>query len=121
MYFSKISLRPDAVKSKDFWNVATGPYQIHSMVWDLFSDSEKRERDFLYRVDSARGKPVIYCVSAREPIYSGTLWDLETKPYNPQVPDGRRLGFSLRANPVVTKTVPETRGENPSLLPSEAI
>ncbi len=110
MYFSKISLQPDAVKSKDFWNVATGPYQIHSMIWDLFSDSGERERDFLYRVDYSRGKPVILIVSAREPLYPGTLWNVEIKPYNPQVPEGKRLGFSLRANPVVTKTVPEAKG-----------
>ena len=40
MYFSRITIKPDAVKSSDFLRVATGPYQIHSMIWELFSESD---------------------------------------------------------------------------------
>lgn len=110
MYFSRISLLPNAERSDEFWKVATGPYQIHSMIWDLFSDSEKRDRDFLYRMDMVRGKPLIFVVSDREPVYMGGVWNVDTKKYDPMISEGQRFGFSLRANPIVTKTIPASPG-----------
>ena len=110
MYFSRITIKPDAVKSKEFFDLATGPYQIHSMIWELFSESEDQKRDFLYRMDIKNSRPVIYTVSQREPNYLGNLWNIETKPYNPQISEGMSLGFTLRANPVVKKTVPSNKG-----------
>lgn len=104
MYLSRITINPDAVKSKEFLRVAAGPYQIHSMIWELFSESEDQMRDFLYRVDTNNGRPVIYTVSQKEPNYLGTLWNVDTKPYNPQISNAMVLGFTLRANPVITKT-----------------
>lgn len=111
MYFSRISLQKDAIKSRDFWRVATGPYQVHTMIWDLFADSDDRDRDFLYRIDIDHGKPRIFVVSAREPIYTGGVWLVETKPYKPVIAEGQHLAFSLRANPVRTKTIPEATGQ----------
>jgi len=106
VYFSRIQIRSDASLSPEFWKIATGPYQIHTMVWDLYSDGETRERDFLYRVDYARNRPVIYSVSRRRPVYTGSLWAVETKEYNPVLYGGQRLWFSLRANPVRTRWTP---------------
>lgn len=112
MFFSRIQIRPEASFSPEFLKIATGPYQIHSMVWDLFSDGENRTRDFLYRVDYVHGRPVIYVVSQRRPIYEGKLWLVETKEYNPVLFAGQRLWFSLRANPVRTRwTPPDEDGE----------
>ncbi len=110
MYLSKITIKPDAIKSREFLQVAAGPYQIHSMIWELYSESKDQKRDFLYRMDTKNGKPVIYSVSQREPSYLGTLWNIETKPYNPQISEGMVLGFTLRANPVVKKTTPAKDG-----------
>lgn len=76
------------------------------MVWDLYSDGENRTRDFLYRLDYIRSRPVIYTVSRRKPVYSGRLWSVETKEYNPVIFRGQRLWFSLRANPVRTRWTP---------------
>lgn len=112
MYFSRLRMREDAAKSRDFWEVASGPYQIHTMVWDLFADSSERKRDFLYRVDYIQRKPVVYTMSAREPVYSGGVWSLETKVFQPVLSEGQRLGFSLRANPVRTRwTQPDEEGK----------
>ncbi|MDI6899525.1 MAG: type I-E CRISPR-associated protein Cas6/Cse3/CasE [Methanolinea sp.] len=106
MYFSRIRIRPDASLSPEFWKIATGPYQIHAMVWDLYSDGEMRTRDFLYRVDYVRNRPAIYSVSRRKPVYNGSIWAIETKEYNPVLFSGQRLWFSLRANPVRTRWTP---------------
>jgi CRISPR system Cascade subunit CasE len=112
MYFSRISLQPNAITSPEFWKVTTGPYQIHSMVWDLFADSENRKRDFIYRVDAILNKPVIYTVSQRKPIYLGNVWSLETKDYHPKIFKGQQLAFSLRANPIRTRwTAPDAEGK----------
>ncbi|MHC1625774.1 MAG: type I-E CRISPR-associated protein Cas6/Cse3/CasE [Methanoculleaceae archaeon] len=103
MYFSRLTMRPDASKSPEFLRIASGPYQIHQMVWDLFLHPEHTERDFLYRVDRRMGSPVVYVLSSREPVYLGRLWRVETKPFNPVLHRGQRLVFSLRANPVVSR------------------
>ncbi len=110
MYFSRITIKQDAVKSGEFlreWsNAGEGPYQIHKMVWRLYSDpySNDKMRDFLYRADLNSGRPVIYAVSEREPLDQFKVLNIETKPYDPQISDGMILGFTLRANPVITKT-----------------
>lgn len=111
VYFSRIQIRHDAFLSPEFWKIATGPYQIHTMIWDLYSDGETRTRDFLYRVDLIRKRPVIYSVSQRRPVYTGSLWSVETKEFNPVLYRGQRLWFSLRANPVRTRwTPPDEKG-----------
>ena len=111
MFFSRIRIRPDATYSPEFWKVATGPYQIHSMVWDLFADPEHQDRDFLYRVDIVNGRPVVYSVSQRRPVYMGNLWSVETKEYHPVLFAGQRLSVALRANPVRTRwTAPDGEG-----------
>jgi CRISPR system Cascade subunit CasE len=106
MYFSRIQIRPGATFSPEFWEIVTGPYQVHSMVWDLFSEKETQRRDFIYRVDSARGRPVIYSVSNRRPVSMRKIWMVETKEYNPVIYKGQRLWFSLRANPIRTRWTP---------------
>ena len=110
MYFSRITIKPDAVRSRKFFDLATGPYQIHSMIWELFSESEDQKRNFLHRMDTNNGRPVIYTVSDKEPNYLGTLWNVETKPYNPQISEGMNLGFTLRVNPAVKKTATTKNG-----------
>lgn len=110
MYFSRLTMRPDASKSPEFWRIASGPYQIHQMVWDLFAHPEHTERDFLYRVDWPNGSPVVYVISSREPVYQGGVWKLESKPFKPVIRTGQRLVFSLRANPIVSRRL-EPDGE----------
>ncbi|MBN2733688.1 MAG: type I-E CRISPR-associated protein Cas6/Cse3/CasE [Methanomicrobiaceae archaeon] len=111
MFLSRVTVNMHSVFSPEFQKIASGPYQIHSMLWDMFSDSEYRERDFLYRVDLKESKPVIFIVSERKPYCNGSLWNIETKSYNPVITEGKKLGFSLRANPIVTKTIPATKGQ----------
>ncbi|MEO0249163.1 MAG: type I-E CRISPR-associated protein Cas6/Cse3/CasE [candidate division WOR-3 bacterium] len=103
MYFSRISLREDARASFKFWSVFRDPYQIHKSLWNLFGDHPDRERDFLYHVAEVKSQPLVYAVSARLPVGEHPIWRVETKPYEPQIAAGMRLGFLLRVNPVRTR------------------
>ena len=103
MYFSRITLQEDAHRFSDFWRIFRNSYTLHQFIWRLFAGHADRKRDFLYRLDQDRGRPLIYAVSVREPIMSQGLWHIETKPYEPKLRAGMELTFMLRINPVRTK------------------
>ncbi|SEE05381.1 CRISPR-associated protein, Cse3 family [Rhizobiales bacterium GAS191] len=78
----------------------------HRLVWSLFPE-ELKERPFLYR-DTAppsglgrAGRGEFLILSRLPPDDRSRLFDLETKPFEPVLQVGDRLGFSLRANPTV--------------------
>ncbi|MGH7073106.1 MAG: type I-E CRISPR-associated protein Cas6/Cse3/CasE, partial [Stellaceae bacterium] len=78
----------------------------HALVWSLFADGRDRRRDFLWR-QTRPGEFLI--LAARPPTDPHDLFALEYKPFAPILYPGRRLGFDLRANPVVS--VPENPGQ----------
>jgi CRISPR system Cascade subunit CasE len=73
----------------------------HHLVWSLFADGPERQRDFLWREE----KPGhFYTLSARPPTDPHGLFELsDPKPFAPLLEPGDRLGFSLRANPVISR------------------
>ena len=71
----------------------------HRIVWLLFQDILDATRDFLWR-DEGDSKYLI--LSRRPPSNSLGLFELETKPFAPELSNGDRLCFSLRANPTTT-------------------
>jgi CRISPR system Cascade subunit CasE len=85
----------------------------HGLVWSLFSgpaDGENiDDRDFLFR----EAEPGVFIiVSKRPPEDPHSLWALESKPYEPALAVGDRLGFVLRANPAMAVPQPgEKRGK----------
>jgi CRISPR system Cascade subunit CasE len=91
---------------------------MHRLLWDLFSD--EKQRNFLYREEIAReqlgaqagirGEPIYYIVSAMKPSSENPFFMAETKDYHPNLQNGDRLSFELRANPVVTAKIER---ENP--------
>jgi CRISPR system Cascade subunit CasE len=84
----------------------------HRLLWTLFADDPDRRRDFLWREDSRAGlrpgRASFLVLSARPPADRHDLFDMESKPFEPALAPGDRLGFSLRANPVVTRPNPES-------------
>src|ERR1700722_12238716 len=51
-------------------------------------------------------------LSSRPPVNVENLFDLDSKPFAPVLAPGDRLGFTLRANPVVARaTAPGQRGK----------
>jgi CRISPR system Cascade subunit CasE len=75
------------------------PGAVHSLLWALFADGRDRRRDFLWR-EMRPGEFLILAV--RPPADPHGLFALEYKPFAPVLRSGQRLGFDLRANPVVS-------------------
>ena len=79
----------------------------HHLVWSLFADGPDRQRDFLWR-ETETG--VYFILSARWPEDRHGLFELpEPKSFTPALAPGDRLGFSLRANPVIRRRDPSRR------------
>lgn len=72
----------------------------HRLIWALFADGPDRARDFLWRQE-APGQ--FLALSSRPPAPLDDLFQLDTKDFAPALSVGDRLGFSLRANPVVSR------------------
>lgn len=78
----------------------------HRLVWSLFADGPERRRDFLWREE----RPGHFlALSARPPNDAHRLFDVDFKPFEPLLAPGDRLGFTLRANPVIAR--PVAKGE----------
>jgi CRISPR system Cascade subunit CasE len=74
----------------------------HRLVWSLMSDDPGRTRDFLWREE----KPGAFLILAPRPAdANGGLFDVDSKPWEPALRAGDRLGFMLRANPTVARSV----------------
>lgn len=113
MYFSRIQLRSDADPRK---LVGLNGYREHQALWNLFEPDPDAKRDFLFRRDGQPHRPIYFLVSTREPSDRENLWDVETKPYDPQLQAGQTLAFTLRANPVITRTDSKGRSRRNDLV-----
>ncbi|MBJ7533137.1 type I-E CRISPR-associated protein Cas6/Cse3/CasE, partial [Rhodomicrobium vannielii ATCC 17100] len=114
LYFSRARLRAGrgealAPLARALLGAAKGDAiaQAHRIVWMLFNDGSERpivdangkERLFLWREKS----PGEYYILSREaPDNRHGLFDLDTREFAPDIKPGDTLGFSLRANPVVS-------------------
>ena len=76
----------------------------HRVLWLLFQDIPDAARDFLWR-DEGGGKYMI--LSHRPPTDPLGLFDVDTKPFEPQLAVGDRLRFQLRANPTMARKPPQ--------------
>lgn len=112
MYFSRVRLRPEILKSSQLNRVlACNAYGAHRLLWDLFSAQQRsylfREeiaREQLSNLSHARGESVYYLVSKDRPVEpENSLFEVDTKMYRPQLSDGQLLKFECRVNPVITK------------------
>ena len=109
MYFSRVRIRPDV---RDLHLLVSGNgYGAHQLLWKLFPGEEKRS--FLFREEVAgeqipfhkgvKGEPLFYLVSATKPNSDHPIFAVETKLYDPQLANGERLAFKLRANPTIAR------------------
>ena len=108
LYFSRARLRRDAsvaaLAPLLLGNTGRGGSSRqpgHHLVWSLFADGPNRQRDFLWREIEAG---VFLILSGREPEDRHGLFEIAApKQFAPELDKGDRLGFSLRANPVVRR------------------
>ena len=100
MYFSLIT--PAEGHERDAMHERlNGPYADHQWLWRWFPAERGALRDFLFRQREVDGLPRYYVVSRRAPIDEGRAWRAQTRNYAPQIQEGDRLQFDLRANPTV--------------------
>lgn len=78
----------------------------HRLLWSLYADAPNRPRDFLWR-QTRSGEFLI--LGQRVPVDTHGLFDMDHKPFAPELRPGDRLGFSLRANATVSR--PTARGQ----------
>ena len=105
MYFSRISFMRSGISevSRLASMVCGDGYREHQSLWQLFENDTDAERDFLFRREQVEGWPRYFMISDRRPVRANDIWKIESKNYEPKIPAGRRLAFSLRVNPVVTR------------------
>jgi CRISPR system Cascade subunit CasE len=103
MFLSRLSLADGATASSGFWRAFGDEYALHRAVWELFGDRPERERDFLYRLDSRRGLPLLWTLSERPPKAPPSLWEMTTREIAPDLEAGDLLEFDVRVNPVVCR------------------
>jgi CRISPR system Cascade subunit CasE len=110
MHLSRIDLRPEAVGRADVRKRLASMYGVHQLLWELFSDGPDRRRDFLFReeprdrLDPAESVFRAYTLSSRPPLAGSTLFRVQTKTIEPALVPGDRLRFSVRVNPVVSRS-----------------
>ncbi|WP_330982875.1 MULTISPECIES: type I-E CRISPR-associated protein Cas6/Cse3/CasE [Enterobacterales] len=99
MYLSRIQLRFNQLRPEMLakWDAAA-PYASHQWLWQLFP--ELQTRHFLFRQELKGG---FFVLSATPPLIEHNLFQIETRPFKPQLGKGALLDFQLRANPVVTR------------------
>jgi CRISPR system Cascade subunit CasE len=81
------------------------PYAEHQWLWRFFPGAEDQSRDFIFRRHDVDQIPRFYVVSQRPPISFSDAWTVQSRDYDPQLQNGQRLAFELRANPVVSHKV----------------
>ncbi|MBA0168589.1 type I-E CRISPR-associated protein Cas6/Cse3/CasE [Pectobacterium sp. CFBP8739] len=102
MYFSRITLQLNALpRVMAEKRLHAGGYASHQWLWQLFP--AQLQRSFLFREEAHETKSLFYLLSEQAPQADHNLFQVETKPYQPQWHNGMALAFSLRANPVVTR------------------
>jgi CRISPR system Cascade subunit CasE len=104
--FSRVIPREDLGWSQVEKFTRLDPYGQHQAVWHLFDlppDAERTGTAFLFRHEWQGDLPVFYILSRKTPQDRDGLWNIQSKPYTPQLEAGDRLHFKLRVNPVVTR------------------
>ncbi|MEG3349004.1 MULTISPECIES: type I-E CRISPR-associated protein Cas6/Cse3/CasE [Novacetimonas] len=107
-FLSRVALRRDAaVQAIAALLVPQGEGRqhgaAHHLLWTLFGDTPDRRRDFLWR----QTEPAHFMVlSAREPVDTHGLFDIESRTFAPVLKEGDHLRFLLRANATVDRKVP---------------
>lgn len=89
------------------------PYRDHALIWKLFP-GDGLARDFVFR--SLAEEQAYYVVSARLPQPVPDLFQIQSKPYRPQMEVGEFLRFDLRANPTISLRETGVRSQRHDVL-----
>lgn len=117
MYFSLVTPEPGLERDAAHeW--LQGAYSEHQLLWRFFPSPHGTRRDFLFRRRDVDGVPRFYVVSERKPEAPHSAWHVQTRGYVPDLAEGTRLNFELRANPVIARGT-EGRGKRHDVVMDE--
>jgi CRISPR system Cascade subunit CasE len=102
MYFSVITPEERLLRQAAH-ELAQSPYAEHQWIWKFFPGSADKKRDFIFRRHELDQMPRFYVVSQRPPTAFSEAWQVQSRVYDPQLQEGQRLSFQLRANPVLER------------------
>lgn len=120
MYFSRITFNPWVNHQQLAQTLCQDTYREHQALWQLFDSDPDASRDFLYRQVIEHGRIKYYLLSEREPLDRTGRWLIDApKPYEPQLREGQRLFFTLRANPVITVSSPDGKKQRHDVVMHE--
>jgi CRISPR system Cascade subunit CasE len=88
------------------------PYRQHQELWKLFQAEPGTEQPFLFRAmpAPAPGQRRFMLLSEQAPI-TRPDWNVHSKPFQPALVVGQKLGFSIRLNPTRSVRPPSLAGE----------
>lgn len=99
MFMSRITVSPQALNR--LGTHGGGAYGFHRLLWSLYSDSEDRRRDFVFRHEGGAEQRTLLVVSARSPVSVPAGVQVVSKEYQPALSAGETLRFAVRVNPTV--------------------
>jgi CRISPR system Cascade subunit CasE len=102
MYFSVITPEERLLRQAAH-DLAQTSYAEHQWLWKFFPSSADQTRDFTFRRYEHEQTSRFYVVSHRPPVAFSEAWQVQSRVYDPQLREGQRLSFHLRANPVITQ------------------
>jgi CRISPR system Cascade subunit CasE len=112
MYLSRVRVATEGLDRNALLALMAGDaYGNHQLLWQLFTDQQKR--NFLFRQEieqeqlspdsDPRGLPLFYVLSEEPPTNVPGLLQAETKTLIPKLRQGDRLAYRLRANPTIAR------------------
>lgn len=124
MYLSRVRIDLNGLARETLFDVMNAEaYTAHQLLWQLFPDHEGA-RPFIFRQElealegsaSPKGLPLFYVLSDSEPTAVTGLFDVQSKPFAPDLKVGDTLAFRLRANPTMAVPTPGKRGQRVDVL-----
>lgn len=120
MYFSRIILNPSVDYQQLAQSLCQDAYREHQALWQLFDSEPEATRDFLFRQTIENGRIKYYVISERIPIDKSGIWLIDPpKLYDPELSEGQRMYFTLRANPVITVSSPNAKQQRHDVVMHE--
>ncbi len=107
MFLSRIQLTPALAEQSQLGLLLQDRgYGLHRLLWDLFAEGERflfREENAAEQNEGSKRYPLYYVLSKAAPKNGSPLFEVNTKPFTPQLNVGDELAFKLRANPTVAR------------------
>lgn len=109
-WFSRLTLQANNREElKQLNSLRESPYAQHQALWRLFDATPGSRQPFVFRkMDSEIVSVLRLLVVSKEAPNNQNGWQVESKPYHPQMQVGDRFNFSVRLNPTRSEPSKDT-------------